>query len=185
MVPVLQSSESRLPANARQAGRSQKVNGRSGQALIEFALVAVMLLLVLFGVIDFSRIILDRLVMINVSREGANLISRGTDMTNALNALVTSAYPLNINSNGYIILSSVYNNSGVLKITSQKTTGGKPAVSHVGSTNTTVTLPNPNLPLPNQTLYVAEVFYTFTPVTPLGALLGITLPMTNYDAAFF
>jgi Flp pilus assembly protein TadG len=169
------------------SGRSQKVRGRSGQALIEFALVAVMLLLVLFAIIDFSRIILVREVMINVSREGANLISRGTDMTNALNALVTSAQPLNINSSGYIILSSVINTNtdGVPRVSEQQMTGGMLSTSKVGPPGNVATLPNPQLPLPNQTLWVAEVFYSFTPVTPLGQLLGMTLPTTNYDAAFF
>lgn len=154
--------------------------------MIEFALVAVMLMLMLFAIIDFSRIILVHEIMLNVSREGANLVSRGTDMNVALNALVTSAQPLDINGHGCIILSSVFNSNGVLRVTGQqKTTGVVQSSSHVGTTNTTAILPNPNLPLPNQTLWVAEVFYVYVPVTPLGKLLGVTLPTTNYDAAYF
>jgi Flp pilus assembly protein TadG len=203
MVPVPQPPESGLPANAParsyrsvadgrwQAGRSREVRGRSAQALIEFALVSLMLLLVLFGVIDFSRAILVREVMVNVSREGANLISRGTDMTNALNALVTSSQPLDISNNGYIILSTVFNSNGVVRtITSQQKRGGKPAASKVGpgGVGSVATLTNPQLPQTNQTLWVAEVFYTFTPVTPLGRLLGLaslSSTQTLYDAAFF
>jgi len=177
MVSEPQPSESR---------HQQKVSRQSGQALLEFALVAVVLMMVLFAIIDFSRILIIHEIMINVSREGANLISRGTDATNAITALVTSAKPLNITDNGYIILSSVFNSNGTLRVTSQQKIGGKSAASHVGTTSsTTVSLPNPNLPPPNQTLWVAEVFYVFTPITPLGKLLGVTLPTTNYDAAFF
>ena len=176
MVSTPQPSESRRP---------RKVNRRSGQALIEFSLVAVMLIVVLFGIIDFSRIILVHEVIINVSREGANLISRGTDMTVALNALVTSAHPLDINNNGYIILSTVFNSNGTLRVTSQQKTGGLLSTSKIGSQGGVATLPNPNLPLTNQTLWTSEVFYKFTPVTPLGKLLGVTLPTTNYDAAYF
>jgi len=156
--------------------------------LIEFALVAVMLMVMLFAIIDFSRIILIHQVMINVSREGGNLISRGTDMTNAINALIVSAQPLDINTHGCIILSAVFNNSGTCTISAQQKTGGIVATSKVGplgATGGAVHLPNPQLPQTNQTLWVSEVFYSFTPVTPVGKLLGITLPRTNYDAAYF
>ena len=125
--------------------------------------------------------------MANVSREGANLISRGTDMTNTINALVTSAQPLNMTNDGYIILSTVFNSNGVLKVTSQQTIGGKPITSHVGTPpgNASLTLTNYNLPQTNSTLWVAEVFYVYKPITPVGKLLGVILPTTNYDAAYF
>src|SRR5689334_6984144 len=74
--------------------RSHIMNGRktqtrfrqcSGQALVEFALISLVLITLLFGLIDFGRAILVRQVMVNLSREGANLASRGTSFPDTLN----------------------------------------------------------------------------------------------------
>jgi hypothetical protein len=36
-----------------------------------------------------------------------------------------------------------------------------------------------------QSIYVAEVFYPFRPLTPVGNLLKVAMPSTLYDAAYF
>jgi len=36
-----------------------------------------------------------------------------------------------------------------------------------------------------QTLYVTEVFYSYTPMTPIGALLKTSLASTLYGVAYF
>lgn len=50
-----------------------------GQALVEFALVLPILLLLILGVIDFSRLITTKIVLTNAAREGASFISRNPD----------------------------------------------------------------------------------------------------------
>jgi hypothetical protein len=56
-------------------GSSKERNVRSeadqGQALLEFALVATFLLIVLFGIMDFSRLFFAYATMSNGAREGA------------------------------------------------------------------------------------------------------------------
>src|SRR5580704_3518980 len=94
----------------------------SGQAVLEFSLVTTMMIVLSFGVIDFSRAIYLRQVLINLSRETANLEARGSGtntldiMQNALDATITSAQPLLVNSaNGTIILTAVTNfNAGYI-----------------------------------------------------------------------
>jgi Flp pilus assembly protein TadG len=44
---------------------------QKGQALVEFALILPLLLLVFFGIIEFSLLIFNRAVITNASREGA------------------------------------------------------------------------------------------------------------------
>jgi hypothetical protein len=52
--------------------RGKKQTGsEDGQALLEFAFVAVFLLLVIFGVIDFARLFFAYATMSNAAREGA------------------------------------------------------------------------------------------------------------------
>ena len=36
-----------------------------------------------------------------------------------------------------------------------------------------------------QTLYVTEVFYSYTPMTPIGSFLKTSLASTLYDVAYF
>ena len=158
-----------------------------GQAMVEMVPVVLILLALVFGVIDFGRAIMTRQIMVNVSREGANLASRGTSLSNALAAVVNSARPLDINENGYVILTSVSrDSSGKATIGDQQSVGGQPIASRIGTgIGTTPVLPNDQIPTTNQTLIAAEVFYQFVPITPVGKLLGIGLAKPLYDAAYF
>jgi hypothetical protein len=52
-------------------GRNRKDRDEGGQATLEFALVALLLFLVLFGIIDFARLFFAYATMANGVREGA------------------------------------------------------------------------------------------------------------------
>ena len=51
--------------------KMNKKNGQRGAALIEFTLVLPLLLLMLFGIIEFSVLLYDKAVITNASREAA------------------------------------------------------------------------------------------------------------------
>lgn len=159
----------------------------AGQALVELVLVLLILLVLLFGLIDFGRAIMTRQIMVNVSREAANLASRGTSLTNTLVAVVNSAKPLSLNADGYVILTTVSRDSGgQALIVDQMALGGAPSASRVGTgTGNPARLPNNDLPTAGQTLFAAEVFYKFSPITPVGRLLNIAPTSQLYDAAYF
>ena len=163
----------------------------SGQALIEFTFVAALLLLIFFGMIDFCRAISVRQVITNLSREGSNLASRNTSLSNSIAAVVASANPLNITNGGRVIISVVTNNNGTPIVAEQVAWGGLTnGTSRVGNPGAPalqgwIPKTNPALPQPNQTIYVTEVYYTFEAVTPVGKFLNFTLPTKLYDAAYF
>lgn len=176
----------------------QRSRDRSGQALIEFMFVGFILLFMVFGMIDFCRAISTRQVMINLSREGANLAARGSGSTaddaisNAISAVIGAAAPLDINAKGRVIITAVQNDGTKFLITNQVSEGGTmTAVSKVGTgVGSTATMPKvataaDAIPQPNQTAYVTEVFYTFKSITPIGRLVNLTLPSQLYDAAYF
>ena len=186
-----------------------KSGEESGQALVEFMFVWFILLFLLFGMIDFCRAISMRQVLINLSREGANEAARGfgdtTDATisNAISAVIAGENPLNISSNGQIIISAVLNSNGTFRITNQVTKGKLTQLSKIGILNATgtgaagsgVTMPflvgaQGTIPQSNQTTYVAEVYYNFKPVTSLGSILvgglrGFSVTNQFYDVAYF
>ncbi len=169
---------------------------RSGQALIEFMFVAFILLFMLFGMIDFCRAISARQVLINLSREGANLAARGTGNTpdaaisNAIAAVIAEANPLDVYTNGLVIITAVFNSNGTYRVTNQISEGklagvsSKVAPSGIGSTPkmpvTTVQIPQSN-----QTMFVSEVYYKYKPATPIGQLLNFNMTNALYDASFF
>ena len=162
----------------------------SGQSLVEFTLFGTVLVLLFFGLIDFSRVIQNRLILTNLSREGSNLASRGTSLNDTVAAVINDATPWNMNANGRVIATSVVNSNGTYMITAQVARGGlsgAAAPSRIGRPGSSATLPNTAVPLPqpNQYLYVTEVYWPFTPLTPVGQILGLTLPSVLYDVAYF
>ncbi|MCS7048282.1 MAG: pilus assembly protein [Verrucomicrobiae bacterium] len=161
----------------------------SGQALIEFVFVGIFMLLLVFGLVDFGRALMMRQILVAVSREGANLASRGTSLEDTINAVSISAQPLNLLTNGYVIVTAVQRQSnGALRIADQRKAGALPHPSRVGNTiGGPATLPPTSAEVPprGRTLYVVEVTHRYTPITPIGRLLGTVLPTQLTDVAYF
>ena len=158
-----------------------------GGAVVELGISLFFLLLMVFGVVDFGRALLFRHSLTSMSREAANLESRGTSMDVTLQSTIDNSGVADLANNGYVILTAVERDDlGRLRIARQVSGGGIPSASRIGSRDSTqVVLPNDGVPLRGQTLYVAEIFVKFAPVTPVGGLLGARLPSVLYDVAYF
>ena len=187
------------PTAALRAGKRRRIGGGPrGQAVMELAMIVVILAVMVMGMADYGRLFVTRQMMVVTSREGANLAARGTTLSNTISAMVAAAPAMRF-TNGYgtIIASSVgRNNSGVPTVTGQVKCGDTAYASRIGNLNATgnaVALPNSQLPSSNQTLYITEVFYPYAPATPVGSLLNfLRAQRTNtttttllYDVTFF
>ncbi|MGA3128742.1 MAG: hypothetical protein ABSD13_18770 [Candidatus Korobacteraceae bacterium] len=161
--------------------------GQRGQALLEILPVVTLLLIVTFGVIEFSHAIWEIQVINGLTREGSNLASRNTALPAAATAVINDGTVLNLATNGEVILTAVQNQGGKLVITGQTSSGNYTASSKVGSgVGNGATLPATGTGIPlNGTVYVTEVFNQYSPITPLGSYVNLTLPSTLYDAAYF
>jgi Flp pilus assembly protein TadG len=161
---------------------------RSGQAMLEFASIATAGLLLLFGVIDIGRALYFMQVMSSLSRQGSNLASRGSTVSDSVAAVMAGQAPLNLTANGEVIVTSILNSNGVNTITGQASQGGIAVASKIGAgVGGLASVPSAALTMlqPNSTIYVTEVYYTYQPITPIGNLLGIVMPSTLYQAAYF
>jgi len=80
-----------------------------GLAAIELAMLLPVLLLLLAGLVDLARGLQTDLVLINLSRESANITARNnsTSMQNAMSAVSASAPPLDMNDRGMIYITEV------------------------------------------------------------------------------
>lgn len=83
-----------------------------GSAAVEFAVVLPLLLLVALALVDVCRAIQVNVVLINLSREGANIASRGSQMNSVssqslMNALAATAPPLHMQTRGKIYITKI------------------------------------------------------------------------------
>src|SRR5208283_1218659 len=139
LASVLRMSLSRQATPAREAikmasggddtGRGETRAGNSGQALVEFAISATMMLILVFGLIDFSRAIFIEQVITNLTGEGSSMASRGTSLSDTATAVVAASAPLSISTSGQVIVSSVFNNNHKIQLTGQVSQGGLGATS--------------------------------------------------------
>jgi hypothetical protein len=163
-----------------------------GAAFVELALCLPMLFVLMFGVIEFSQLILDNQIMTGLSRQGSNIASREPNMKlqTIVSALGTQGASLNIGTRGRIIITEVDGTSTKPVIESQAiSTTGIPATS---VTESWISNPRRNIPLNAKTLlnagqpiFVTEIFYSYVPITPVGGFLKMKLASTLYDVAYF
>lgn len=168
------------------AHNTRRVND-SGQALVEFALSATLMLTLVFGLVDFSRAIYISEVITTLTGEGSSMASRGTTLSDTAAAVIAASAPLNLSVSGQVIVSSVFNNNNRIQLAAQVSQGGLGATSRIGGViGGTASLPSTVVPQLNQTVYVTEVFYKYKPITPIGNLLdGTILPSRLYDIAYY
>ena len=168
--------------------RMRRLND-SGQALVEFALSAVLMLTVVFAIIDFSRALHDLQIITNLTGEGSAMASRGITLTDSAAAVVAASSPLNLgaSTNGKVIVSAVYSDTTKLTLTGQASQGGLTVSSKIGSTiNGTATLPSNAIPPVGQTVYVTEIYCSYKSITPIGKMLtSLVLPSKLYDVAYY
>jgi Flp pilus assembly protein TadG len=83
----------------RSNSHQKKPNCLRAQALVEFALILPLLLVLIIGAMDLGRVFYFKIVLTNAAREGANYLSRNpADYTNTLIAISTEG-----NSSGVTI----------------------------------------------------------------------------------
>ena len=81
---------------------------------MEFTLIALPLLILALGLIDFANAIYAQQVLTHLSRDGSSLASRydSTSLSTAASAVLAESAPLNLGVNGRVIVTQVTNNSG-------------------------------------------------------------------------
>ncbi len=157
-----------------------------GIATIELALILPILAAMVFAIVDLGWLIEARLVVTNVSREGANLASRdlksGTDL---LNYLTASSSPIDLVTSGKIYVTTVMAGTSATSpdpvIASQISTGNLTTTSAINAEAANLGLTSA---MYNHLVYnpqnkvadilgvsVVEVFYWYSPMTPLASLV--------------
>lgn len=171
----------------------------SGQALIELAFCFSVLCVFVFGIIDFGRAAYDAEVTKNLAGEGSSMASRGLAPATAAQTVVNFAgSDISLSTQGCVIITVITNNAGTLTITEQAQQCGISASSKIGCLKGVngCQSSNPTLPstastalqseVSGSSLYVTEVYYNYTSITPIAAFLqGTVLPSQLYSVAYY
>ena len=193
--------------------RTRLLVSSSGNALVESALIVPMVLLLALGVVELSYALVDQHVVTRLAREGANLISRNAEMTDAGAAMRTmSSRPVDFDDNSKLILSVIKRGAttgtsnydklilyqryeyGALANQSALMTAGSGSFSSANNyvaensdndTGLQLTGVPPDLvAVRGAMVYVAEIYSRHDLITPVDGL-GVTVPTTLYSIAYF
>lgn len=178
---------------------------------MEMALLLPLLAIFSLGIVDVSRAIYDSEVLRNLSGEGSNLASRGTTLPNTVTAVTNDSCPsggcdLNLATSGCVVVSSVtcalnsqnqctasYVLSGQAISSACNGNSSRVGCYPASQTCTTqATIPSQvqtvlSTATPGYTVYVTEVFFDYSTITPLGTFLknNNLLPTHLYSVAYF
>lgn len=182
-----------------------------GQGLLEFAIVLPLVLVLVLGVVEIGYALLDHHVVTKLTREGSNLISRNTSLTDAGAAMRTmSTRPVDFSSGSRIIFSVVKKGAttgtanvnkdvlyqryefGTLSTPSKLQTLGTGSFTgpdhEAINSDTDTRLQVTNLPTglvaPGGIIYITEIYSTHTLITPFNRF-GISVPTQLYSIAYF
>jgi hypothetical protein len=170
--------------------------GKKGVAVVEFALILPLLIVLVFWIVDFGRLIQAHLIITNVSREGGNLASRGIKSGNDLvNMLQSSATPLDLNGLGKIFVSRIKAGTSSASpnpfIASQFSVGNlgvsseiRNGLSGLGLSQTLyqhLTFQSLQNTSDIAEIWVVEVYYRYKPITPLPNFITGALATPGFD----
>jgi Flp pilus assembly protein TadG len=164
--------------------------GESGATAIEFALVLPIVVLLLLGCFEVPRFVLVFQRIARTSSGVADLVAQADEplTANQMKDIYTAAkimmQPYDVVGNGRIYVSSINNPSGAgVTMTWQTNNAGQVATpSKLGAqgSNPTAKIPAALVPLSNEEVLAAEVYFNYTPVFSSRIYSGSQLYMIAY-----
>lgn len=167
---------------ARKTDGRRPITGQRGVAILEFALVLPLLVILVLLTVDFGRLVQSRLIISNVSREGGSLASRQSAVDTTLATLLTvSARPLDLSGpDGRIIITRIAERKNASlprpTVTVPVRSGSLVVSSQIDSTRRYYGLTqrmynhlvyNPTNGMADiSELTVVEIYYKYRPITP-------------------
>ena len=159
-----------------------------GIATVELALIFPLMMIMAFAIIDFGRLIQARIIAANLAREGGSLGSRSIQSSplDLITMLQDGASPLDMINNGKIYITrisagtSAANPDPYVDFSYTASSGGLSVSSTVGAGQTNLGLTSAlyshlefddtpgKMTSDISNVTVVEVFYKYTPLTPLG-----------------
>lgn len=181
------------PRRGRRSGALARLRGTfsqlaredRGQGIVEFALALPIMLMILFGLVEFAHTY-DRVHgMAGISREGANIASRGTALSEVLSVVLADGQTIDMDSRGGAVVSRFVVRQGTPTLEAQIASEGYGQESRLLQDTQAADWIAQAGYAEGSTHYVVEVFLSYEPVTPLSRLLRSAGPDQLYQRAVF
>ncbi len=156
-----------------------------GVELVEVVLVLPVMLTVVFGLLEFGSVFDRQHVVSGLSREAANIASRGASLDSVVQITITNGTTVGVGSDGAVIASQIDIIGGVPQVTNQTVGGNMTVASRVGLIGAPATPFVGNGLADGKTYFVVEIFLPHQPFTPLRAFIAPVIPDTLYDRSIF
>lgn len=156
-----------------------------GQALVETAIVAPVLLLILLGLIELGNGLSIKHKVTVLSREGANIASRGTTLTQTVGAVMGAGDEIDLATRGGVVVSRIMVIGGEPVIEAQQAHPGYEGASRLGVADSVATALAGLQLLEGQALYAVEIVYDYQALTPVAGLLPDVWTDQVYERAIF
>jgi hypothetical protein len=157
----------------------------SGQDLVELVMVTPLLLMFVFGIIEFGSILDSQQAVSYLTREGANIASRGTPLDTVLAVTIRNGGSIDLENHGGAVVSRVQIDGESASIEEQVSSPGYSTSSRFGAEGDAVGAIE-NLTLADgASVYVVEIFFERPMITPIQNLISGSIPTVLYDRAVF
>ncbi len=157
--------------------------------MAEFAISVPVLLVAFLGTVDMGRVVFAHQTLADLSRETANLVSRGTDITTAVNLVIKTSDRFDLDSDGFIIISRVTARSAddnTPWVAEQDSNGALTGIhSKIGTAGGAARLPVTKEMANGQRIMAVELVQSFEPVFPLARFGLDVLPTDIRATAYF
>ena len=141
--------------------------------------------MVLLGVIESGNSLSIKHKMIVVSREGANIASRGSSLQETLNTVMTLGNEIQLLEKGGAVVSRIIVTDGDPTVDAQVAYGSYGGSSRLGVAGS-IADPLVSLTMTEgQAFYAVEIFYQYDALTPIGALIPDGWTDEIYERAIF
>ena len=158
---------------------------QKGQAMVEAALMAPILLLLLLGLIESGNGLSIKHKMATLSREGANIAARGTSLQQTLDVVMNNGDEIQLSESGGAIITRVIVKDGDPVIDAQLAFSGFENSSRLGLPDSiVVALQALNL-VDGQSFHAVEILFEYEPLTPVGNFLPGGWTDEVYERAIF
>ncbi|MGP1256807.1 MAG: TadE/TadG family type IV pilus assembly protein [Kiloniellales bacterium] len=144
---------------------------RRGTVLVEMAVLTPILLILLLGAVEFARYVLIMQKLDRAAMSVGDLVSRGTqvtsqDLSNIFDSVGHLMQPFPFPDTGVVLITAVTRSAGNPPevVWQEVGAGDLVEISRVGTPGNEAVLPQNLQPRENESLYVAEVYYSYTPL---------------------
>ncbi len=174
----------------RRGGRGTRSLGQlawdeRGQDLVELTILTPLLLLIVLGIIEFGSLIDSQQAMSYLTREGANIASRGAPLGEVLTVTMDNASELRLDERGGVVVSRVRVRESGPEVEAQVSSPGYAAASRLGGPGDPVGVIAEAGLDEGTSVHVVELFYQRPMITPISGFFDGEIPTVMYDRAVF